>query len=109
MIDIHCHLFPGIDDGPDTLEDALALARRAVANGIETAIVTSHILPGRYDNTLALIAQAAAKFRAALEAFRIALQIGYAAEVRVGPEIIELAEKSSAAPGSERTDRNLCR
>jgi protein-tyrosine phosphatase len=27
MIDLHCHFLPGIDDGPDTLDEALALAR----------------------------------------------------------------------------------
>jgi hypothetical protein len=34
VIDLHCHLLPGIDDGPETLESALQLARHAVASGI---------------------------------------------------------------------------
>ena len=93
MIDVHCHLFPGIDDGPKTLTAAIALARRAVAGGIETAIVTPHILPRRYDNTLAGIREAAAGFRAELDALNIPLEIGYAAEVRIGPEVIALAEE----------------
>jgi len=92
MVDVHCHLFPGIDDGPQTLEAAVALARRALAGGIATAIVTPHILPRRYDNTLAGIRAAAASFRAELEARNIPLAIGYAAEVRIGPEIMALAE-----------------
>ena len=36
MIDLHCHLLPGVDDGSRTMEDALELARAAVANGIHT-------------------------------------------------------------------------
>lgn len=92
MIDVHCHLFPGIDDGPQTPEAAIALARHAVAAGIKRAIVTPHILPRRYDNTLAGIREAAARYSAELAALNIPLEIGYAAEVRIGPEIIALAE-----------------
>ena len=95
MIDVHCHLFPGIDDGPQTLDAAIALARRAVAAGIVKSIVTPHILPHRYDNTLAGIREAAAQFRAELEARSIPLEIGYAAEVRIGPEIMVLAEEGT--------------
>ena len=92
MIDIHCHLLPGIDDGPQTLAAAIALARHALAGGIVKAIVTPHILPRRYDNTLSGIREAAVRFRAELDARNIALAIGYAAEVRIGPEVIMLAE-----------------
>ena len=95
MIDVHCHLLPGIDDGPQTLDAAIVLARVAVASGIVTAIVTPHILPHRYDNTLAGIRAAAARFRAELESRNIPLAIGYAAEVRIGPEIIALTEEQT--------------
>ncbi len=50
MIDLHCHLLPGIDDGARTLDDALALVRTAVASGITGAVVTPHIYPGVWDN-----------------------------------------------------------
>jgi protein-tyrosine phosphatase len=43
MIDLHAHLLPGVDDGPATLEDALAMARAAVEAGIETMAATPHI------------------------------------------------------------------
>lgn len=92
MVDLHCHLLPGIDDGPETLEDALELARHAVANGIEKSVVTPHILPGRYDNTLPGIRDAAAQFRAELAERSIPLELGYAAEVRIGPEVMSLAD-----------------
>ncbi len=42
MIDTHLHILPGVDDGPDTLEEALALARALVQEGIHTAIATPH-------------------------------------------------------------------
>jgi protein-tyrosine phosphatase len=93
MVDLHCHLLPGIDDGPETLDDAISLARHAVASGIVKSVVTPHILPDRYNNTLAGIREAAARFRAELAARSISLELGYAAEIRVGPEIISLVEE----------------
>jgi protein-tyrosine phosphatase len=42
VIDTHCHLLPGIDDGPKKLEHAVALARELVAQGVETVLCTPH-------------------------------------------------------------------
>ncbi|MGA8218901.1 MAG: CpsB/CapC family capsule biosynthesis tyrosine phosphatase [Solirubrobacterales bacterium] len=43
MIDLHCHILPGIDDGALDLADSLAMARVAAADGIETIAATPHI------------------------------------------------------------------
>ncbi|NIP17005.1 MAG: capsular biosynthesis protein, partial [Xanthomonadales bacterium] len=37
MIDLHCHILPGIDDGAEDLGTALAMARMAVDDGITHA------------------------------------------------------------------------
>ena len=42
MIDIHCHLLPGLDDGPDTLEESLQMAEMAIIDGITHVIATPH-------------------------------------------------------------------
>lgn len=46
MVDIHAHILPGIDDGPQTLEESLALAQCYVGIGIRRIICTSHFIPG---------------------------------------------------------------
>ena len=92
MIDLHCHLLPGIDDGPETLDEALEMARIAVANGIEAAHVTPHLHVGRWENDLARIAAAVQDYRGALAAAGIPLKIGFAAEVRLDYEIIPMIE-----------------
>ncbi len=92
MIDIHCHLLPGIDDGPESLDEALEMARIAVANGIEAAHVTPHLQPGRWDNDLPKITAAVEVYRAALAAAGIPLEVGFAAEVRLDYEILPLIE-----------------
>ena len=43
MIDIHTHILPGIDDGARDLEEALEMARLAVADGIRVMVATPHL------------------------------------------------------------------
>ncbi len=45
MIDIHCHILPGIDDGAKDIEESLEMARLAVNEGITKIINTSHYHP----------------------------------------------------------------
>ncbi len=42
MIDIHCHILPEIDDGPQRMEISLAMASKAAQDGIEVIIATPH-------------------------------------------------------------------
>jgi len=42
MVDLHCHVLPGVDDGPDSMEVALAMAETAVADGITHVVATPH-------------------------------------------------------------------
>ena len=43
MIDLHCHVLPGVDDGPASMEESVALARVAESVGIETLVATPHV------------------------------------------------------------------
>ena len=92
MIDLHCHLLPGIDDGPATIEEALEMARIAVANGITESHVTPHLHPGRWENDRLRIAAAVGAYRVSLAQAGIPLELGYAAEVRLDYEILPLIE-----------------
>src|SRR5437868_4744181 len=47
-VDVHCHVLPGIDDGPKNLDESLTLCRSLMRDGITTVIATPHQL-GRYD------------------------------------------------------------
>jgi protein-tyrosine phosphatase len=44
MIDLHGHYLPGVDDGAENIETAAAMLRHAAADGIETVVVTPHVL-----------------------------------------------------------------
>jgi protein-tyrosine phosphatase len=51
MIDLHCHLLPGLDDGPRDLADALAMGRQAAAAGVTQICATPHI---RHDHDVSI-------------------------------------------------------
>jgi protein-tyrosine phosphatase len=42
LFDLHCHILPAIDDGAQSLEEALAMARIYVADGVTTLVATPH-------------------------------------------------------------------
>ena len=75
MIDLHCHILPGIDDGPTDLATSLEMARVAVADGITLTACTPHIYPGLFDNDAKGIAVAVGRFREHLEEAGIPLDI----------------------------------
>lgn len=53
MVDIHCHILPGFDDGADNFEEALRMARIAAGGGTKAIIVTPHSnIPDSYQNYL---------------------------------------------------------
>lgn len=89
MYDLHCHLLPGIDDGPETIEQALELAFCAVENGITHSVVTPHIHLGRYDNNKQSIQANVSAFKQALIQAKIPLHVAFAGEVRLGAEILD--------------------
>ena len=51
MIDIHCHLLPGVDDGPKEMEQSLAMIAQGVGDGISAVVATPHILVPLNANT----------------------------------------------------------
>jgi len=94
VIDLHCHVLPGIDDGPDTIEGSLALARAAVAAGTSIIVATPHV-SWRYPNESATIARLTGELNERLSAEGIALEIRAGAEIamtRAG----EIAEQELA-------------
>jgi len=51
MIDLHMHVLPGVDDGPDQAREAVAMCRRAAAGGCELIVATPHQRHESWENT----------------------------------------------------------
>ncbi|WP_422802926.1 capsular polysaccharide biosynthesis protein Cps4B [Streptococcus sp. FT1-106] len=49
MIDIHSHIVFDVDDGPDTLEESLALIKESYSQGVRTIVSTSHRRKGMFE------------------------------------------------------------
>jgi protein-tyrosine phosphatase len=88
MIDLHCHMLPGIDDGAPDRGVAVAMARRAVADGIVVTACTPHIYPGLYENDRDGIARAIEAFRQVLAEEGIELTLVIGADTHLAPDLI---------------------
>lgn len=88
LIDLHCHLLPGVDDGSADLDHSLALAEEAVANGVTHAVVTPHHLNGRYVNHRLAVEKGTEEFKKALAEAGIPLTIFAGQEVRVSDRVL---------------------
>lgn len=80
MIDLHCHILPGIDDGPRTIEQTIEMARVAALAGTTTIVATSHVSM-RYPNDAATLLRLAEEVGARLAAEGIPMRILSGAEV----------------------------
>src|SRR5271165_6849870 len=82
VIDLHCHVLAGIDDGPRTIEGSLALVRAAAEAGTRTLVATPHV-SARYRNDAAAIAKLTAELNGRLAAEGIALEVLAGAEIAI--------------------------
>lgn len=97
MIDTHCHLLPGLDDGPRTETEAVQLARRLVADGTTRVLCTPHfsrMFPTRHGDAVAALD----RLRPQLAAGEIPLELELAAEIgpaaAVSEPVTELMQRS---------------
>lgn len=88
MIDLHCHLLPGVDDGSKDLSMSLEMARIFVADGVTHLTCTPHITPGVWTNTGPQIRAAIADLQAALDAEGIDLTLYPGADNHMTPHFV---------------------
>lgn len=88
MIDLHCHILPGIDDGASDLAVSLAMARALVADGVTHVACTPHILPGLYHNTGPGIREATQNLQTLLDQEQIPLRVTTGADVHMTPNFV---------------------
>lgn len=80
VIDLHCHVLPGIDDGPATIEDSIAIARAAAAGGTSRIVATPHV-SWRFPNSAQTIERLTRDLRERLRAERVPVEILPGAEL----------------------------
>jgi protein-tyrosine phosphatase len=81
VIDLHCHVLPGIDDGPETMDGSLELARAASEQGTTVLVATPHVTYDHVLNTSERILAAVEEVNRALRKQRIDIMVLPGAEV----------------------------
>ena len=97
MVDIHCHILPYVDDGSDSMEDSLEMARMAAASGITAIIATPHCnLPYTEEKNYRsqILARRFIELQHAIQEADIPLRIYPGAEVLCTPEVPELLQQN---------------
>lgn len=90
MIDIHCHILPGIDDGPKTMEQSLAIARSLAAQGYRHVIATPHAMDGIYNADPVNVYAKTTEVNQVLRHAEINLTVYPGAEYPLGPELLDM-------------------
>lgn len=83
MIDIHCHILPGLDDGAESMDDTLEMCRIAVADGITTTVASPHQQDGVYQTPSAAIFSTLRTVTERLRNEQIPLELLPGADVRI--------------------------
>lgn len=88
MIDLHCHILPGVDDGAQTLEDSIKMVELAVEEGITHILATPHHQKRSWINHKADVIRKVNELQVELDARNIDLTIFPGQEVSLYGELI---------------------
>ena len=97
MIDTHLHILPGVDDGPETMDETIALARVLVQEGVRVAISTPHYNDQYPQRSAAEIWDRANQVQRALNYYGIPLRICPGHEALIKPGLVEDIQKGRVA------------
>ena len=86
FVDIHSHIIPGVDDGPENIEESIFLITRMKELGFSKIIGTPHTYPGLYDNTNKTIIEG---FKLIHNECKINIKLEYSSEYMFGNYLSE--------------------
>jgi protein-tyrosine phosphatase len=90
MIDLHCHIIPGVDDGSDSMEESIEMARIAEHDGIEKIVATPHLFQASSNiKSFNEVAEERDKLIIALKENNIQIEIYPGAEVHISHNLID--------------------
>jgi len=102
-LDAHCHLLPGLDDGPPNEREALAIARLLLEMGVRTVVATPHVISDVYPNSTDVIINGVSRMRRLLSESGLALEILAGAEYYAENDLLDrIARDDLLAFGPEK-------
>ena len=97
FVDIHNHILPGLDDGAETLEEAVEMARVAHLNGIDRIVATPHQNDWHHVSAQETLA-GVELLRAVLDERDVPVEVYAGSELRIAPDIPERLAERTALP-----------
>jgi protein-tyrosine phosphatase len=91
VIDLHAHLLPGLDDGPRSIEQSLALCRALLDQGVTCAVATPHMFDGVYEVPREAVYDGVRALAARLAQAGVPLRVLPGADIRVDGRVLEAA------------------
>jgi len=88
MIDLHCHILPGLDDGAADLEESLQLASLSVQEGIHICVATPHFYVGLFTPSMESVQKQVVSLNEHLKTHDIALKVLPGMEVALTPQVL---------------------
>lgn len=75
MIDYHCHILPGLDDGPETIDESVEMATALQKAGFTAVYCTPHLIKGCFDADNDAVRATTAALQKRLKAENIQLEL----------------------------------
>ena len=101
-IEVHAHLLPGIDDGCQTLEEAIECARRLVVRGYSHCFCTPHIWSNLPHNNIEQITRRTADLQAELDRAGIPLRLLGGGELNLRADVQLMPREQIVTYGNSR-------
>ncbi|RIE07041.1 tyrosine-protein phosphatase [Candidatus Cryosericum odellii] len=102
VVDIHCHILPGLDDGAPDMPTSVAMARLAAVAGISTVIGTPHWIEDEHETDPAQVRQTAKDLQAELNSRAIPLTILPGNEAFISPDLPDRVKKGDVLTLADR-------
>jgi len=102
VVDIHCHILPGLDDGSPDMATSIAMACLAVSAGISTVIGTPHWIEDEHETDPAQVRQTARDLQAELSSRAIPLTVLPGNEAFICPDLPDRLKKGDVLTLADR-------
>ncbi|WP_204206204.1 MULTISPECIES: tyrosine-protein phosphatase [Staphylococcaceae] len=93
MVDIHNHILVEADDGPESIDEAIALLQQAKQQGIDDIVVTPHHLHPKYENTFDTVTKGIEELNKIDEIAKLNIQLYPGQEIRLSDQILQDIEQ----------------
>lgn len=95
MVDIHCHIMFGVDDGPKAESEALKLLQREYECGVEAIILTPHYIKGVYEPSKDLVLERFTQMKYMAQEAGLDMDIYLGCEYYANSDMLEELQRNS--------------